>query len=146
MCACGGGSIWTSSATRAACVARPAESPSRHAALFSRAAALPRELLRTATVSASSPSLPTSTSVSEPVTAPVIDSPPADSAPAGSDVVPADRGAGAPGPTVAELLDFVRRTAEDAALVASLPLDPEGRTWLRLDGPGGSEAWLISWP
>src|SRR6478735_4891164 len=116
MCACGGGSIWTSSATRAACVARPAESPSRHAALFSRAAVLPRELLRTATVSASSPSLPTSTSVSEPVTAPVIDSPPADSAPA------------------------------DSALVASLPLDPEGRTWLRLDGPGGSEAWLISWP
>ncbi|MYT50413.1 cysteine dioxygenase [Streptomyces sp. SID7815] len=118
-------------------------------------------------MSASSPSLPTSTSVSEPVTAPVIDSPPADSAPAdsalvvsapvvdadatarrtaGTDVVPADRGTGAPGPTVAELLDFVRRTAEDAALVASLPLDPEGRTWLRLDGPGGSEAWLISWP
>ncbi|MER5628867.1 cysteine dioxygenase [Streptomyces nitrosporeus] len=50
------------------------------------------------------------------------------------------------GPTAAELLDFVRRTAGDPALVASLPLDPEGRTWLRLDGPGGSEAWLIGWP
>ncbi|RPK57283.1 Cysteine dioxygenase type I [Streptomyces sp. ADI96-02] len=50
------------------------------------------------------------------------------------------------GPTMTELLDFVRRTAEDAALVASLPLDPEGRTWVRLDGPGGSEAWLIGWP
>ncbi|MFI6944397.1 cysteine dioxygenase [Streptomyces sp. NPDC050422] len=50
------------------------------------------------------------------------------------------------GPTAAELLDFVRRTAADTALVASLPLDPEGRTWIRLDGPGGSEAWLIGWP
>lgn len=53
---------------------------------------------------------------------------------------------GAPAPTAAELLAFVRRTAEDTALVASLPLDPEGRTWLRLEGPGGSEAWLIAWP
>lgn len=50
------------------------------------------------------------------------------------------------GPSAAELLTFVRRTAADAALVASLPLDPEGRTWLRLDGPDGSEAWLIGWP
>lgn len=49
-------------------------------------------------------------------------------------------------PTAAELLAFVRRTAADAALVASLPLDPEGRTWVRLDGPAGSEAWLIGWP
>ncbi|MBI0379756.1 cysteine dioxygenase, partial [Streptomyces albiflaviniger] len=49
-------------------------------------------------------------------------------------------------PSAAELLDFARRTAADAELVASLPLDPEGRTWLRLDGPGGSEAWLIGWP
>ncbi|MEV2248581.1 cysteine dioxygenase [Streptomyces sp. NPDC049970] len=49
-------------------------------------------------------------------------------------------------PTAAELLDFVRRTAEETALVTSLPLDPEGRTWLRLEGPGGSEAWLIAWP
>ncbi|WP_406865468.1 cysteine dioxygenase [Streptomyces sp. HUAS MG47] len=45
-----------------------------------------------------------------------------------------------------ELLDFVRRTAADSALIDSLPLDPEGRTWVRLDGPGGSEAWLIGWP
>ncbi|MFF3794748.1 cysteine dioxygenase [Streptomyces sp. NPDC002134] len=50
------------------------------------------------------------------------------------------------GPTQAELLDFVRRTAADAELIASLPLDPEGRTWVRLEGPGGSEAWLIGWP
>ncbi|MGW6061577.1 cysteine dioxygenase [Streptomyces sp. NPDC055189] len=49
-------------------------------------------------------------------------------------------------PTAAELLDFVRRTAADPELIASLPLDPEGRTWVRLEGPGGSEAWLIGWP
>ncbi|MFJ9324701.1 cupin domain-containing protein [Streptomyces globisporus] len=49
-------------------------------------------------------------------------------------------------PTIAELLEFVRRTARDEELIASLPLDPEGRTWIRLDGPGGSEAWLIGWP
>ncbi|MER6497848.1 cysteine dioxygenase [Streptomyces sp. NPDC001455] len=44
------------------------------------------------------------------------------------------------------MLDFVRRVAADPRIVASLPLDPEGRTWLPLDGPGGSEAWLIGWP
>ncbi|MFD5555987.1 cysteine dioxygenase [Streptomyces sp. NPDC127068] len=49
-------------------------------------------------------------------------------------------------PMQAELLDFVRRAAADEDLVASLPLDPEGRTWVRLEGPGGSEAWLIGWP
>ncbi|AZS84739.1 cysteine dioxygenase [Streptomyces griseoviridis] len=49
-------------------------------------------------------------------------------------------------PTQADLLDFVRRSAADAELIASLPLDPEGRTWVRLEGPGGSEAWLIGWP
>ncbi|MFI7104533.1 cysteine dioxygenase [Streptomyces sp. NPDC050161] len=55
--------------------------------------------------------------------------------------------AGSPGgPGASELLAFVRRTAADRALVASLPLDPEGRTWLRLNGPGGSEVWLIGWP
>ncbi|MEV0784336.1 cysteine dioxygenase [Streptomyces sp. NPDC050423] len=59
---------------------------------------------------------------------------------------PASVRTSASGPTAAELLDFVRRTAADAGLTASLPLDPEGRTWIRLDGPGGSEAWLIGWP
>ncbi|MFJ4471556.1 cysteine dioxygenase [Streptomyces sp. NPDC089424] len=49
-------------------------------------------------------------------------------------------------PTQADLLDFVRRTAADDALIDSLPLDPQGRTWVRLEGPGGSEAWLIGWP
>jgi hypothetical protein len=49
-------------------------------------------------------------------------------------------------PTAAELLDFVRRSAADKDLIASIPLDPEGRTWVRLEGPGGSEAWLIAWP
>ncbi|WP_187283215.1 cysteine dioxygenase [Streptomyces sp. t39] len=62
---------------------------------------------------------------------------------------PAADGVGAPrssGPTAAELLDFVRRAAADEELIAVLPRDPEGRTWLRLDGPRGSEAWLIGWP
>ncbi len=49
-------------------------------------------------------------------------------------------------PTEADLLAFVRRTAADARLIASLPLDPQGRTWIRLEGPAGSEAWLIGWP
>lgn len=49
-------------------------------------------------------------------------------------------------PTQADLLAFVRRVAEDRDLIASLPLDPEGRTWVRLEGPDGSEAWLIGWP
>ncbi|HEY9369471.1 MAG TPA: cysteine dioxygenase [Streptomyces sp.] len=62
--------------------------------------------------------------------------------------VPASASTAAPAstPTAAELLDFVRRTAADTELIDSLPLDPEGRTWVRLDGPGGSEAWLIGWP
>jgi hypothetical protein len=51
-----------------------------------------------------------------------------------------------PAPTATELLDFVRGISADPELVSSLPLDPEGRTWMRLDGPGGSEAWLIGWP
>ncbi|MFD8641122.1 cysteine dioxygenase [Streptomyces zaomyceticus] len=64
--------------------------------------------------------------------------------PAGSPAAARTAPSGAP--TAADLLDFVRRTAADAALVDSLPLDPEGRTWVRLEGPGGSEAWLIGWP
>ncbi|KMO96408.1 cupin domain-containing protein [Streptomyces roseus] len=54
--------------------------------------------------------------------------------------------AAAPSVTAAELLAFALRTAADPAVVDSLPLDPEGRTWIRLDGPGGSEAWVIGWP
>ncbi|MEU8034499.1 cysteine dioxygenase, partial [Streptomyces sp. NPDC049099] len=34
--------------------------------------------------------------------------------------------AGRSAPTQADLLDFVRRTAADTELIASLPLDPEG--------------------
>ncbi|MGY0491306.1 cysteine dioxygenase [Streptomyces sp. WG-D5] len=49
-------------------------------------------------------------------------------------------------PTQADLLAFVRSVAADHELIASLPLDPEGRTWVRLEGPEGSEAWLIGWP
>ncbi|MGW1107003.1 cysteine dioxygenase [Streptomyces sp. NPDC002540] len=55
------------------------------------------------------------------------------------------RGRGS-GPSAAELLEFVRRVAADNEIVASLPLDAEGRTWIPLEGPGGSEAWLIGWP
>ncbi|MBT2378974.1 cysteine dioxygenase [Streptomyces sp. CB00316] len=101
-------------------------------------------------MSSLSPAVPTAASVPSPATAPATAasaSPGAAvaSAPAVSARVGSAR-AGSSGPTVAELLDFVRRAAEDAALIASLPLDPEGRTWVRLDGPGGSEAWLIGWP
>ncbi|MGW0083719.1 cysteine dioxygenase [Streptomyces sp. NPDC003393] len=49
-------------------------------------------------------------------------------------------------PTQAELFGFARRVAADAELIASVPLDPAGRTWVRLEGPAGSEAWLIGWP
>ncbi|AZQ37860.1 cysteine dioxygenase [Streptomyces cyaneochromogenes] len=73
---------------------------------------------------------------SQPVAAPV-------STPTSS---PVSTSAPAATPTQADLLDFVRRAAADADLIASLPLDPEGRTWVRLEGPGGSEAWLIGWP
>ncbi|MFD9849834.1 cupin domain-containing protein [Streptomyces parvus] len=62
-----------------------------------------------------------------------------------SSSAPSASSAGA-APAITELLEFVRRTARNEALIASLPLDPEGRTWIRLDGPGGSEAWLIGWP
>ncbi|MFI8433951.1 cysteine dioxygenase [Streptomyces sp. NPDC079020] len=74
-------------------------------------------------------------------------SPGAPASPGGSPASAVSVAAGTPaGPNVADLLEFVRRTARDADLIASLPLDPEGRTWVRLDGPGGSEAWLIGWP
>ncbi|MFF3754485.1 cysteine dioxygenase [Streptomyces sp. NPDC002018] len=65
---------------------------------------------------------------------------------AASTAAPSGASAPASGPTPAELLDFVRTTASDTDLISSLPLDPEGRTWIRLDGPAGSEAWLIGWP
>lgn len=72
--------------------------------------------------------------------------PGADPAPVTADAPAVDAPAAVPAPTEAQLLAFVRETAADAGLIASLPLDPEGRTWLRLNGPGGSEAWIISWP
>jgi hypothetical protein len=50
------------------------------------------------------------------------------------------------GPTLSELLDFARSTAADPAVIARLPLHAEERTWIRLEGPGGSEAWAIGWP
>ncbi|WP_328914063.1 MULTISPECIES: cysteine dioxygenase [unclassified Streptomyces] len=59
-----------------------------------------------------------------------------------SPTAPAD----AEAPTLTELLAFAREVAADSARVADLPLDPEGRTWVRLEGPGGAEAWLLGWP
>lgn len=49
-------------------------------------------------------------------------------------------------PTQADLIDFVQRVAADAELITSLPLDPRERTWLRISGPEGGEAWLIGRP
>ncbi|MEU3458388.1 cysteine dioxygenase [Streptomyces sp. NPDC006733] len=49
-------------------------------------------------------------------------------------------------PTAAELLDFARSVAADPQKVAQLELDPLDRTWIRLEGPGGAEAWLLGWP
>ncbi|MFF1558821.1 cysteine dioxygenase [Streptomyces sp. NPDC058279] len=74
---------------------------------------------------------------------------PAPATPAATTPTPATTGttpAASAAPTAAELLAFALRAAADPELVASLPLDPEGRTWIRLDGPRGSEAWLIGWP
>lgn len=45
-----------------------------------------------------------------------------------------------------ELVAFVIAAAADSALLARLDLDPVKRTWIRLRGPGNSEAWLIGWP
>lgn len=59
---------------------------------------------------------------------------------------PAQESAVGAAPTPGQLLAFVRQAAADPSVVARLPLDPEGRTWLRLAGPDGSEAWLIGWP
>lgn len=50
------------------------------------------------------------------------------------------------GPGPADLLAFARRVAVDPAAVSRLPLDPQERSWVRLDGPAGSEAWIIGWP
>lgn len=49
-------------------------------------------------------------------------------------------------PSTDRLFAFARESATDPGLTARLTLRPETRTWLRLEGPGGSEAWLIGWP
>lgn len=89
-----------------------------------------------------SPNTATSSSPSSPPSSP----PATPSVPSGSSSVPAGPAVRGSGPSSAELLDFVRRAAADPELIASLPLDPDGRTWVRLAGPGESEAWLIGWP
>lgn len=66
---------------------------------------------------------------------------PAQDAPA---VVPAQ--GSSPAPTLADLLAFARATAADPEVLAQLQLHPTERTWVRLDGPLGSEGWLIGWP
>ena len=50
------------------------------------------------------------------------------------------------GPSLAELLAFVRQAAADASLLARLDTLPDERTWIPLTGPAGSEAWVIGWP
>ncbi|WP_435128371.1 cysteine dioxygenase [Actinacidiphila sp. bgisy144] len=82
-------------------------------------------------VPASSPASVVSPAVSGAASGPV-------SGPAASDTQAA--------PTAAELLAFARSVAADPDVVGELPLDAEGRTWRRLEGPGGAEAWLIGWP
>jgi hypothetical protein len=49
------------------------------------------------------------------------------------------------GPSLGELLDFARTAAADTALRDRLDTLPDERTWIPLEGPGGSSGWLISW-
>ena len=49
-------------------------------------------------------------------------------------------------PSLADLLGFARSAANDPEVLARLALHPEDRTWIRLDGPQGTEAWVIGWP
>ena len=57
-----------------------------------------------------------------------------------------DTATAATAPTLAEMLAFARETAANPEVLAQLPINPEERTWVRLEGPKGSEAWLIGWP
>jgi predicted metal-dependent enzyme (double-stranded beta helix superfamily) len=50
------------------------------------------------------------------------------------------------GPSPTEMLDFAHRTAADPDVVSRLRLRSHERTWISLNGPDGSEAWLIGWP
>lgn len=49
-------------------------------------------------------------------------------------------------PTSDELLAFARAAAADPALIARLETLPDERTWFAVQGPAGSEAWVIGWP
>lgn len=66
------------------------------------------------------------------------------SAPSSSALSSSAPGLSTPSPSA--LLAFADQTAADPSVIAALPLDPVERTWLRLTGPGGAEAWLIGWP
>ncbi|HWG27955.1 hypothetical protein [Actinospica sp.] len=50
------------------------------------------------------------------------------------------------GPSLGELLEFARTAAADTSLLTRLDTLPDERTWISLEGPGGSEGWLIGWP
>ncbi len=82
-------------------------------------------------------------SLSVPPSSPALTSPVPGPRTTGVDELPASEAAA---PKPGELLAFVQAVAADRELIASLPLDPDGRTWVRLEGPSGSEAWLIGWP
>lgn len=45
-----------------------------------------------------------------------------------------------------DLLRFARETAANPAVIAQLEFHPRNRTWIALEGPRGSEAWVIGWP
>ena len=49
-------------------------------------------------------------------------------------------------PSLSDLLDFARTAAADPALIGRLETLPDERTWFPLQGPAGSEAWVIGWP
>ncbi|HEX4789450.1 MAG TPA: hypothetical protein VH372_13360 [Actinospica sp.] len=49
-------------------------------------------------------------------------------------------------PTLDELLAFAKKAAADPELIARLRTLPDERSWIPLDGPAGSEAWVIGWP
>ncbi|WP_225447275.1 cysteine dioxygenase [Streptacidiphilus sp. PB12-B1b] len=70
----------------------------------------------------------------------------ADSAPEADQPAAADRPAREDVPALADMLAFARAAAADPEVISRLPLHPEERTWVRLEGPGGCEAWLIGWP
>ena len=129
VCACGGGSIWTSSAMRAACVVRPADSPFLRAVPLRLRAPADTARLRELPQDGPPCRLPHALLPARPYAAPASG--------AGSSVRPHRGGS-------ARFRPAVPPPTPHWSL--RCPSTNEGRTWIRLDGPGGSEAWLIGWP